>query len=217
MIINYDYDDIGKSVCINNIYLSGACLFSFSVSHQENWNVPLENKHFVFYNDSREMSVVWCEFHVYYGKHDDVIKWKHFLRHWPFVRRIHQWPVNSPHKGQWRRALMFSLICAWINNWVNIPEAGDLGRHRAHYDVTVMGNVYLSTSVPKAGITKSRYQRQGQVITSHTICGMALFVPVPDTCFYSTSPHMRLLISKFEDHYEIEKYIYSLYITWDYR
>ena len=45
--------------------------------------------------------------------HDDVIKWKHFPRHWPFVRGIHRSPVNSPHKGRWRRALMFSLICAW--------------------------------------------------------------------------------------------------------
>ena len=33
----------------------------------------------------------------------------------PFVRGIHRWPVNSPHKGQWRGALMFSLICA-LNN-----------------------------------------------------------------------------------------------------
>ena len=43
-------------------------------------------------------------------KHNDVIKWKHFLRYWPFVRGIHQSPVNSPHKGQWRGAFMFSLI-----------------------------------------------------------------------------------------------------------
>ena len=47
-------------------------------------------------------------------------------------------PVNSPHKGQWRGALMFSLICVWINGWVNECEAGDLRRHRAHFDVTVM-------------------------------------------------------------------------------
>ena len=47
--------------------------------------------------------------------HDDVIKWKHFPRYWPFVQGIHRSPVNSPHKGQWRGALMFSLICAWIN------------------------------------------------------------------------------------------------------
>ena len=70
--------------------------------------------------------------------HDDVIKWKHFPHYWPFVRRIHRSPVNSPHKGQWRGALMFSLICVWINGWVNNREAGDLRRHRAHYDVIVM-------------------------------------------------------------------------------
>ena len=69
------------------------------------------------------------------GPHDDVIKWKHFPRYWPFVRGIHRSPVNSPHKGQWRGALMFSLICAWINEWVNNREAGDLRRHRAHNDV----------------------------------------------------------------------------------
>ena len=45
---------------------------------------------------------------------------------------------NSPHKGLWRKALMFTLICAWINRWVNNREAGDLRRHRAHYDVIVM-------------------------------------------------------------------------------
>ena len=71
-------------------------------------------------------------------EHDDVIKWKHFPRYWPFVRGIHRSPVNSPHKGQWRGALMFTLICARINGWVNNREAGDLRRYRAHYDVIVM-------------------------------------------------------------------------------
>ena len=71
-------------------------------------------------------------------KHDDVIKWKHFPRYWPFVRGIHRSPVNSPHKGQWRGALMFTLICARINGWVNTREAGDFRRYRAHYDVIVM-------------------------------------------------------------------------------
>ena len=47
-------------------------------------------------------------------------------------------PVNSPHKGQWRGALMFTLICARINDWVKNPEAGDLRRHLDHYDVSVM-------------------------------------------------------------------------------
>ena len=71
-------------------------------------------------------------------EHDDVIKWKHFPRYWQFVRGIHRSTVNSPHKGQWRGALMFPLICAWINGSVNNSEAGDLRRHRTQYDVIVM-------------------------------------------------------------------------------
>ena len=70
--------------------------------------------------------------------HDDAVKWKHFPRYWTFVQGIHRSPVNSPHKSQWRGALMFSLICAWINGWVNNREAGDLRRHCADCDVTVM-------------------------------------------------------------------------------
>ena len=52
-------------------------------------------------------------------------------------------PVNSPHKGQWRGALIFSLICVWINGWVNNREAGDLIRHRYHCDGTVVGFWYF--------------------------------------------------------------------------
>ena len=51
---------------------------------------------------------------------------------------IHRSPVNCPHKGQWRGALKFSLICTWTNSWASNGDAGDLRRHRAHYDVIVM-------------------------------------------------------------------------------
>ena len=47
-------------------------------------------------------------------------------------------PGDFPHKGQWRGALIFSLVCVWINGWVNSREAGDLRRYRGHYDVNVM-------------------------------------------------------------------------------
>ena len=53
-------------------------------------------------------------------------------------------PVNSPHKGQWRGVLMFSLICARINDWVNNREAGDLRRHLGHYDFTVKGFFFIT-------------------------------------------------------------------------
>ena len=71
-----------------------------------------------------------------YGSY--VIKWKHFPRYRPFVRGIHRSPLNSPHIGPWRGALMFSFICVWINGWVNNLEAGDLRRYRTHYEVIVM-------------------------------------------------------------------------------
>ena len=54
----------------------------------------------------------------------------------------HRSPVNSPHKDQWRGALMFSLICAWTNSWANNGDADDLRLHRAHYDVTVMNDCF---------------------------------------------------------------------------
>ena len=59
-------------------------------------------------------------------QYDDVIKWKHFPPYWSFVRGIHRSPFNYTHKAQWRGALMFSLICAWINGWVNNRSWGRL-------------------------------------------------------------------------------------------
>ena len=82
--------------------------------------------------------------------HDDVMKWKHFPHYWPFVLGIHRFPVNSPHKGQWHGALRYSSICVWINGWVKNGEAGDLRRHRAHYDVIVMtSRSYSFIQIPK--------------------------------------------------------------------
>ena len=76
-----------------------------------------------------------------------LIKWKHFPRYWPSVWGINLSLVSSPHKGQWRGDLMFSLICAWINDWVNNR---DLRRHRVHYDVTVTQREMLCHSSQKS-------------------------------------------------------------------
>ena len=72
---------------------------------------------------------------------------KHFRRYWLFVQGIHWSPVNSPHKGQWCRALIFSLICTWVNGCVNNRKAGDLRYHHAHYDVMVMREIIPSTDL----------------------------------------------------------------------
>ena len=47
---------------------------------------------------------------------------------------------GSPHKGQWRGAMIFSLICAWTNGWVNNRDSSDLRHQYAHNDVTVMND-----------------------------------------------------------------------------
>ena len=114
----------------------GHCGFGFALIQQMS-NLIKKYSWMVFFlsrfSNNDIIILISCVYH-----HEDVIEPKHFPRYGPFVREIHRSPVNFPHKGQWRGALMFSLICAWINGWVNNGKAGDLRRHRAHYDVTVM-------------------------------------------------------------------------------
>ena len=95
-------------------------------------------------------------------------------------------PVNSPHKGQWRGALMFSLICARINDWVNNLEAGDLRRYRGHYDVIVMNSCKWCFHL----CTRGRYHGQEQVISSHICCGIQLLLAALHTCFWHTIPSL---------------------------
>ena len=78
----------------------------------------------------------WCPWLIKSPRyHDDVIKWKIF-------RVTGICAGNSPVTGEFLAkasyALMFSLISAWINGWVNNCGSGDLRPHRAHYDVIVM-------------------------------------------------------------------------------
>ena len=69
-------------------------------------------------------------------RHDDVIKWKHFPRYWPFVRGIHRSPVNSPHNGQQRGVfgVFFKLRLnqlfskQWRRRWFETPSRS-LRRH----------------------------------------------------------------------------------------
>ena len=71
--------------------------------------------------------------------------WHHQME--PFSALLALYVGTFPQKGQWRVALMFSLICAWINDWTNNREAGDWRRHRGHYDVIVM--MYKNPSPPQ--------------------------------------------------------------------
>ena len=83
-------------------------------------------------------------------------RWRHQMETFPaflaLCAGIHWSPVNSPHKG--RGALMFIWSAPWINGWVNNREAGDLRRHRAHYDVIVMNASWIHTNWWQLGISK---------------------------------------------------------------
>ena len=126
-------------ILLQNVY----CLYQKEQQFDIHWHDGGPSIAMVFHlrRVPNPRSVLWQKVYYYVIWHDDVIKWKHLPRYWPFVRGIHRSPVNSPHKGQWCGALMFSLICARINGWVNNREAGDLRRLRAHYDVIVMKDV----------------------------------------------------------------------------
>ena len=64
-----------------------------------------------------------------YAYHDDVIKWEHFLRYWPFVRGI-QWSLQFPSQSpvMWS----FDIFFAWTNGWTNSEVAGDMRHHDVH-------------------------------------------------------------------------------------
>ena len=141
------------------IYNFNILNWSGAMTHSNSWFIILSQKLFVLLSQCeiniiiqilvdtyvRSRLMVWGQFSTaipnnsfdvpwhYVAQHDDVVKLKHFPYYWPFVRGIHRY-----HKGQWSVALMFSLICAWTNSWVNHRDTGDLRRHRTHYDVTVM-------------------------------------------------------------------------------
>ena len=74
------------------------------------------------------------------ASHDDVIKLKYFQRYWPFV-----WIPRT--KARDAEAWCFLWSAPWINRWVNNREAGDLWRHRAHYDVIVVMLTFDVSSV----------------------------------------------------------------------
>ena len=100
----------------------------FSFVNKTNYDFKLA------YNSSTtRRNFISCDSITQIQLYDNIIKWNHFPRYWPFVWGIQQFPAKFLHKDQWRRALMFSLICPGINDWANNREAGDLRRHRPHY------------------------------------------------------------------------------------
>ena len=130
---------------MNNQYWHGIKCWNTSTFGATDLNLVQKKAH----NYVSYINIWYCSLIELRGKlimillwHDDVIRWKHLPGYWPFVRGIHRW-IPSTKAGD------AELCCfrrsALINCWVNNREAGDLRRHHAHYDVTVMSFVNLSS------------------------------------------------------------------------
>ena len=108
VLIQYDW--VNTKVYPGNLIITKEFPFS-------NWHDVVSGACSEIKWDSQLRSVAF-QFRIFLSReaeinHDDVIKWKHFPRYWPFVRRIHRSSVNR-------------------------DAGGDLRRHRHHYDVIVM-------------------------------------------------------------------------------
>ena len=166
------------------------------------WTFYAAEKHFLLRVMKSQMSL-YTTLIFYWNRHHQCLRlyictkqvssWWHFPRFWPFVRRIHCSPVNSPRKSQWRGALMFSLFCAWIHNWVNNREAGDFRCHHAHYDVTEMWK-YNSVKQRHEHFIVSKYSKLWWIL----IYGDCSFL-FPVTMFTNSRFLAKLLTDKSRD------------------
>ena len=152
--------------------------------------------------------IVWLQT----KSHDDVIKWKHFPRYWPSVRGINRSPGNSPHKGLWRGALMFPLICAWINGWVNNGEAGDWRQRRAHHGINVMNSIRtLSRSHENVNLLQLANISLFAHDTVHTYSSLLLvyillITPVNRTLELQSSPPQE--VKTYHTYYTCQMHLY---------
>ena len=93
----------------------------------------------------------------YSNCHDDVIKWKHFSRYWPFVMGIQWLPVDSSHKGPGVRSfdVFFDLrlnkqLSKQLRRW----HSRSLWYHCNVCDVMALyGSHMMMILVPEAGIS----------------------------------------------------------------
>ena len=71
------------------------------------------------------------------GYHDDLMKWKHFLRYWPLCERNPLVTSGFPSHRPVMQSFDVSVDLR-LNGWANNRDAGDLRRHRAHHHVIIM-------------------------------------------------------------------------------
>ena len=101
---------------LNELYVGVPEMFTFGLLMQklitncvDLWNCTSYNPSQPINNNWPAQLISWVPINCVPDViiHDDVIKWQHFLRYWPFVWGIRRAPVNSPHKGQWRGVFFY--------------------------------------------------------------------------------------------------------------
>ena len=87
-----------KLIAVHNIFAEITAVYSNVVTKQE---TNLLSKRPIFSDLIWPIAQRVCRFGCQWfsGPHDDVIKWKHFPRYWPFVLEIHRSPVNNMNPG----------------------------------------------------------------------------------------------------------------------
>ena len=118
---------------------------SLGLESGTNWNITWNDRYMVFAKGCHQ-HVKMCSEICHFTPVVDLmptLSWRrHQMKTFPVLLALCDGnpppQVDSPHKGQWRGALMLSSICAWTNGWANNRAAGDLRCHRAHYNITVM-------------------------------------------------------------------------------
>ena len=110
----------------------------------------------------------------------------------PLCGRIQRPSVNSPHKDQWCEALMFSLIHAWTSGWVNNRDDDDLGRHRTHYDTTLILYVYIIKTKPSRFGCVSFWSINGYSVSLWI--ELIIFTPISHCHFPDTHTIIKLLL-----------------------
>ena len=132
----------------NDLPITGLCVYVYGEFPANNkWCTPLMSP----FTPTRT-SVSVTPLYWFYNSHRNP-KWNTVILNWG--SRISWWRHQMETFSALlaicaaiNRALMFSFICAWIKGWINNREAGNLRRHRAHYDVTVKWKLYWYRPIP---------------------------------------------------------------------
>ena len=122
------------------------------------------------------------------------------------------YPGGFPLQKSVTRSFIFSLACAWTKGRANNRDAGDLKRHHAHYNVTVMGSNGIDIFLPDySGFST------GRVKVARWVTGLKGCFPSENVYSYNIEItnilHQIINVTVYEKHYLLPfEYIHNHYI-----